>query len=331
MQSIQDLKKTQRLFSSTPKEKMMVFGKPSLWLVSGDRVIQEWKNTQPLYFYPFSVLDFLRSGPAHRELRIIDSAEQISMQVMRQFAGSKVHLEQINPHLISYAQELGCKVSLICNLEDINEENVEILRNLDFLIIRVNSPDSDLSVLKGMPNKKLLSGIRAYLSDSTNDFGTLAKKARSLGVDFIHISKRLIARRQEAVPIEDIKTITDLARLQTKSFKVVLPRDTSTVFNEKFVISEVYGNSRSCAFSRHRIVLFKGEFYPCYTRSILDSGRFASTTPESLRGISNQFGKTCTDCACIYENDLFDQISKVSRNIKRKKFFLGYALNSNAD
>lgn len=329
MQNIQELIATQRLFDSTPREKMMVFEKPSLWLVSEDTVIHEWKNTQPLYFYPFSILDFLQSGPASHELRIIDSPERISMQAIRQFPGSKVHFEKIDSRLISYAQKLGCKVSLICNLEDINEENVKILHNLDFLIVRINSPDSGLSVLKGVPNKKLLLGIRAYISDSDNNFGKLAKKARSLGVDFIHVSKKLIAQNQKAVPIKDIKKVNDLTRLQTESFKVILPRDTSTVFNEKFVISEVYGNSRSCAFSSHRLVLSKGKFYPCYTRSILRSGKFASTTLESLRGISNQFGKNCTDCACIYENDIFDQISKVSHNIKRKKFFLGYALNNN--
>ena len=330
MQSIQDLEKVQRLFSSTPKEKMMVFEKPSLWLVSGNTVVHEWKNAQPLYFYPFSVLDFLQSGLAHRELRIIDSAGQISMQAIRQFPGSKVHFEKINPRLMSYAQKLGCKVSLICNLEDINEENVKILRNLDFLIVRVNSPDSDLSVLRGVPGKKLLFGIRTYLSNSTNNFDVLAKNARSIGVDFIHISKKLIAQHQEAVPEEDMKKINDLTKLQTESFKVILPRDTSTVFNEKFAISEVYENSRSCVFSRHRIVLYKGKFYPCYTRSILESERFASTTPKFSREISGKFGKTCTDCACIYENDLFDQISKISHGIKRKKFFLGYDLNNNA-
>ncbi len=44
-------------------------------------------------------------------------------------------------------------------------------------------------------------------------------------------------------------------------------------------------------------------------------------TELQLRRILSRFGKTCTDCACIYENYLFDQIPKVSHGIKGKKFF----------
>ncbi len=326
MLTLQELEKTQELFDATPKDKMKVFNNPTLWLASDHNVIKSWTNTQPFYFYPFSVLDFLNS-PERQELRIISANSLITSRTIQQFRNSKVHFEGLNPDLMSKALELGCKTSVICNLREINEDNLDILSHMDLLTVRVNSSDSDISVLKGISDKKLLSGIRIYLSASGNDFSSLAKKAKQMGLDFIHVSKRLIGSAQISLSEYESNMIKKLSHLQSEKFKILLPTNTETVYNEKFVISDEYNNSRNCYFSRYRIVLYGNKFYPCYTRSIIEKGKFSSDNPGDLKKKSHLFGKECSDCACIYENDLFDEISRVSKGVKNKKFFLGYSID----
>ncbi|MEM0143391.1 MAG: hypothetical protein QXL94_05515 [Candidatus Parvarchaeum sp.] len=321
-----DLHKTQMLFDTTPENKMFVFERPSLWLLSGNKVIKRWENTQPFYFYPFSVLDFL-NGCGHRELRIIASGKRISKEAILNSNGSKVHFEMVDTELMDYALLHKCKVSAICDIEQISEFEHKILSRLDMLIVRVNSPENNLSALRGIPNKKLLSGIRVYLSEENNDFHKLAEQARSLGIDFIHVSKKLVGVKQVHLNAKFADDVRKLKDLETKFFRVLLPTNLMNVYNEKFEISNRFGNSRSCAFSQYRVVLFQDRFYPCYTKSIINSGTFSFDSVEAMHNNAKLFGKTCSDCACIYENDLFEDIHRTSDGLKEKKFLLGY--NSN--
>ncbi len=322
MVKLKELGKKQELFEEMPADKMRVFSSPTLWLASGNVLLHSWPNTQPFYFYPFSVLDFLNNN--RRELRIIDSSRTAAIEAIKKLKGSKVHFEGLKPDLIDFALKSGHKVSVICDLEEINPSNLETLSCIDFLIVRINSANQDLSRLKGIPNKRLLSGIRVYLSSDSNDFTSSAKEAKRLGFDFIHVSKRLVGSRQASFPESQKDRIHNLLGFQSKTFKVLLPKNLNTVFNEKFAISDEYDNSSNCYFSRFRRVLYKDKFYPCYTHSIVEKGKFSSETLTGLRKKSKLFGKGCTDCACIYENDLFEDISKSSKRIKNKRFLLGY-------
>ncbi len=321
---LQDLERTQMLFDTTPKDKTFVFRKPSLWLLSGEQVVWRWENTQPFYFYPFSVLDFLSASPRRSELRVINSGVRTSRKAIRESRGSKVHFEEVNLELMDYALSQGCKVSAICDIKQIAEADREILSRLDMLTVRV-SPEDDLSVLDGIPNKRLLSGIRVYISEESNNFKRLAERARLVGLDFIHVSKRLVGTKQVYLDKKYGESIRDLMKLETESFKVLLPRNTTMVYNEKFEISDRFGNCRSCAFSRHRTVLFKDRFYPCYTKSIINSGMFSFRSAGAMHSHSELFGKTCSDCACIYENDLFEDIHRRSKGLRDRMFLLGFS------
>jgi len=314
----------QKLCATTPKSKFAVFDKASLVLKSKGKTIKEWDNMQSFYFYPNSVLDFLREGYIGQELRLINPDRSKASETIKKFKNSLVRFENIDTQLIEEALRYKCKISLICNLEEINESNAKILSKLNLLIVRVNNSNADLSILKGIANRKLLSGIRVYLSPDNNDFKSVAENAKKLGLDFIHVSKKLIESEQLHLKPKDILKIKSLLKLQTKKFRVILPRNLHTVFNEKFVISDKYKNSRNCAFFAHRKVLFLDKFYPCYTKSILKNDRYSSETIEGLESKSNLFGKECSDCACIYENDLFDDISNTLKGVVNPKFYLKY-------
>ena len=60
-----------KLFFKTPEDKFRVFQKPRLIMFSEGSEVESWTNTQPLYFYPFSWLDYL-GKEGIRELYIQD-------------------------------------------------------------------------------------------------------------------------------------------------------------------------------------------------------------------------------------------------------------------
>ena len=321
---ISKIESRQRLFDHTPRDKKMVFENPTLQLISKGRLVGVWKNTQPLYFYPFSLLDFVPGKRRHIELRLIAANRKIARREILRLRNAKVYFEEVDMDLMSVAREKGHKVSVICNLDDINKSNAKALSCVDLLIVRVGSDSMDLSALEGIPNSRLLSGVRIYLSPNNNSrLSGVIKRAREIGMDFAHISKRLIDSSQVYLNEKEKRAIHRLTKLQTDTFRVILPKDTSKVFNEKFEISDDYGNSRACYFSRHREVISSDRFYPCYTKSVISSGRLSSSTLDGLRKKSRLFGKTCSDCACIYENDILESIVKTTNAIDGK-FVLEY-------
>ena len=330
MPTFQELEHRYELFDATPRDKMRVFDSPTLWLVSGGRAIKSWANTQPLYFYPFSVLDFVADGRKRQELRIINPDTLVAEKAIGQSMNLKVHFEGVNTRLMEIALKKGCRTSVICNLEEINEDNSSTLSSLDFLTVRADPSVFDLSTLKDIPRAWLLSGIRTYLSENDDDFAGLASEAKRVGFDFIHVSKKLMESKQARLLEAQANKVKDLRSLQSSAFRVILPRNLDMVFNEKFVISEEYGNSRNCYSSRHRKVVYKDMFHPCYTRSVIESGTFASKSIVELENKYPLFGKSCTDCACIYENDLLEDISMASKGIIDRKFLLGYPKGESA-
>ncbi len=315
-----------RLFEKTPKSKFSAFDKPVLILEADGRKIKEWKDIQSFYFYPYSVLDFLGDKETAKELRLITPNRKASIVALKEFKKSLVRFEDsIDSVLINKAQEYGCKTSLIYDLERINNKNAKLLSKLDLLIVRVKDVNASLSVLKGVPNRNLLSGVRVYLNEDKNDFLKVAEEAKKIGLNFIHVSKKLRESRQAYLTKSDVIKIRALKKLQSDTFRVILPRNLHTVYNEKFVISKKYNNSRDCAFFEHRKVLYRDRFYPCYTKSILKKKEFSSKTIKGLEKKASMFGKKCSDCACIYENDLFADIKKATMpNEGHYKFYLKY-------
>jgi hypothetical protein len=308
-----------KFFFKTPEDKLRVFQKPRLIMFSEGSEVESWANTQPLYFYPFSWLDYL-GKEGIRELYIQDVSLGLAEKEINALEGGKVHFEQPNERLIKLAKERGHKVSVICNIEDLLPKQLEGLSVSDFVRIRVNKNCDNLRSLSGLPNEHVLSCIKAYVGEGCN-YEALALQARKIGFDFFHIAKRLENEHDLLQLSEKEKQkIRDLQELETKQFKVVIPSSLEERFARRFVITPRLGNVPSCDFSEYRRVLKGNSYYPCYTQQILAEPGFTSEDKDKNPG-------NCLDCACIYENDMLHDIKTTMRRYKNPSFALEYIEN----
>ncbi len=307
------------LFFKTPEDKFKVFQKPRLIMFSEGSEVESWANTQSLYFYPFSWLDYLGKGGI-RELYIQDVSLGFAEKEINALENGKVHFEQPNERLIKLAKKRGHKVSVICNIEDLLPEQIKGLSVSDFVRIRVNNPSSDLRLLEGLPRNSLLSCIKLYVGDGCN-YGDIALQAREMGFDFIHVAKRLengydLLQLSE----EEKQKIRDLQKLETEQSRVVIPSSLEERFARRFLITPGLGNVSSCDFSEYRRVLKGNSYYPCYTQQIIAQSSSIGKVIERNPG-------NCLDCACIYENDMLHDIKTKMRRYKNPSFALEYIEN----
>jgi len=308
-----------KLFFKTPEDKFRVFQKPRLIMFSEGSEVESWTNTQPLYFYPFSWLDYL-GKKGIRELYIQDASSELTEKEINALESGKVHFEQPNVRLIKLAKERGHKVSVICNIEDLLPEQIGGLSVSDFVRIRINKNADNLRSLTSLPSEHVLSGIKAYVGEGC-DYRTLALQAREIGFNFLHVAKRLMINLENPkISSEEREKLRSLQELETEQFKVVIPSSLEEIFARRFVISPGFGNVPSCDFSEYRRVVKGDSYYPCYTQQII-------TKSGSIReGIERNPGN-CLDCACIYENDMLHDIKTKMRRYKNPSFALEYIEN----
>lgn len=304
------------LFLRTPENKLRVFQKPRLIMYSDGKEVESWTNTQPLYFYPFSWLDYLGRENI-RDIHIQDCSPELAEGEIKSLDAGKVHFENTNERLISFAKERGHKVSVICNLEELLPEQIKGLLISDFVRIRINKSNSNLHFLSNLPNENVLSCIKAYIGEDCN-YQNLASQAREIGFDFFHITKRLQnGFNNPQISKEEKEEISRLQELETENFRVVIPSSLEKKFAKKFEITPGLGNVSSCDFSRYRLVLKENRYYPCYTQKILAQPGF---TKEDIKG----HNRNCLDCACIYENDMLHNIETKMKRYKNTSFALEY-------
>ncbi|MDD5699829.1 MAG: hypothetical protein PHH00_01390 [Candidatus Nanoarchaeia archaeon] len=298
-------------FFETPNNKLRAFQSPRLVMYSEGQEVSRWDNTQPLYFYPLSWLDYLNTSGV-RELYVIDSSiNEIRNALNSLRAPGKVHFETPNPEAIKIAKDLGHKVSVICNLDELTSSHIPILAGVDFIRIRAGS-QSDLTPLSPLPNEGLLSGIKTYIGENC-DYGLSAIQAREIGFDFFQIAKRLMTGEENLQVGEEERTeIRRLRELATEKFRVIIPKSLERRFAERFRISPSFNNVSSCDFSKYRLVLKNGRPYPCYTRGIL------------AQQPGYEKPRDCLDCACIYENDMLHDIKSKMQRYKEPSFALEY-------
>jgi len=308
-----------QLFFDTPQDKLMVFQKPRLVMFSDGLEVASWNNTQPLYFYPFSWLDFL-NGNGVKELYLCDYYSDRAKQEIELLDTGKVHFEEVDERLIQFAKERGHKVSVICNLEDLFPQQIRTLSIADFVKIRVCKDFRNLSILSGLPNEHTLSCIKAYAGCDC-DYLSLATQVKDMGIDFLHVSKKLLTGSVNSImPPEEKQRIEELSAMETNRFKIIIPSSLDHVFANRFKIDSTFGNVYSCQFSKHRMVLSGNEAFPCYTQSIL------ADTPHIKKG-DYKPEKRCSDCACIYENDMLADIKSKMTRYKNPRFALEYKEN----
>ncbi len=303
-------------YYKTPHDKKRAFQNPELLLISNEKIIFSWTNTQPLYFYPLSWLDYLESKEFH-ELQILNGKTSEVKKAIAQLKKGKVHFEKLILPGIEYALGLGHKVSVICNLDEINNENRGLLSKVNILRTRIKDNDvENLKILQKIAGEQILTCAKLYIHPEIKNYQEIAMRVRDTGVDLLHVSKNLIQKKgiNPKITISRQKELISLKDLETDNFLVKLPNSIENIFAEKFEINGEYHNSRTCSFSEQRRVLNGKNFYPCYTKHIIEN---ETTGPPRL----------CVDCACIYENDMYEEIKSKAQKIKKPCFALRYNKN----
>ncbi len=319
---VSELNKDYELFDRTPECKSRVFDKPKLFLVSGNEVAYCWDNTQPLYLFPLSLLDFLNARQPPVELQVFNACSSQVISTIRKQRFSKIHFEKIDEPAIEHALLSGSKVSVLCSSTELVDADTSLLSHVNYLRVKTDCLDGKvLGKLQSLRNPSLLLGAKIYLSPG-RDYFALANGLKSAGVDFVHVSKFLEAGGNSYLSATEKSSISGLKELETSDFRVILPRDLTKLLNDRFEISPLFNNSRSCSSSRYRVVMHDGSFYPCYTLSVLESGRFAKAGLE--QHFSGEPGASCSDCACIYENDILHDLFCKLEGVKNHRFLLGY-------
>jgi len=313
-------KRNETLFFETPRKKEFAFKKSKLLMFSEGLEVGVWTNTQPLYFYPFTWLDYLgRVGV--RELYILpDVSQKLAEEEIRTLKNGKVHFEMVDERLLKIAKENGQRISVICNLEDVKLQDIPVLSNSDFVITRINTPYPEFSRLEGLPNKSLLSCVRVYVQEGC-DYQKLTRQVRDRGFDFLHISKRLLPREENfSLSERERAGILKTKDFETEQFRVVVPSSLEEAFARRFTITPDLGNVFSCNFSKYRRVLKQDNIFPCYTQLILrENGVKKDNIIEAPH--------SCKDCACIYENDMLADIEERMTKYKNPSFALEYTEN----
>lgn len=308
------------IFFETPEDKQRAFQTPNLIMLFGEMVVSRWENTQPLYFYPFSWLDYLNASGI-KELYVVDSStETIDSAIKLLRSPGKLHFEYPDIIGIEKALDLGHKVSVICDIEALTPSHVSVLASTDFVRVRAGK-DSDLSSLTNLPNDRLLSCVKVYAGEGV-DYMTLASQARDIGFDFFHVAKRLALDINLELSARERGDISRLNELESGQFRIVVPSSFDRRYAERFRISPAFGNTRSCLFAEYRRVLHGNKFYPCYTQLVLGQEAVSKVAMDELAS-----NRDCSDCACIYENDMLFNIRDKMKKFKNLRFALEYKGN----
>jgi hypothetical protein len=316
------VKNNTQIFFETPQDKWKVFQSPELVMLSEKKeVIRRWRDTQPFYFYPFSWLDYINREGIREVCVINSSAQAIDAGLRLLKTPGKVHFEYPDVDAINLAKNKGHKVSVICELKDLNLDHVSALSNTDFVKVRVN-PKENLQKIVDLPNDSLLSCVKVYVGEDHN-YGNLAAQAKDMSINVFQVAKRLVTDNNISVQEREKESIRSLKQLESNRFKIVLPSSLDKVYAERFKINPIYGNNYDCLFAGHRAVLYNDKFYPCYTQVILDSNKFGTNSIDKVIGRKAD----CLDCACIYENDMFLDIRRERGKNKSAKFALEYVKN----
>jgi hypothetical protein len=309
------------LFYETPSDKRKAFQNVRLLLLSKKDAVIVSDDAQPLYFYPFSILDFLKDSSI-RELHICGTSQSSAIDAIQTMPPGKVHIEGLDRKMVETALERGHKVSLICDARDITEDTFKVASDVHYLRMKVDREGAKNPLLGRIPSAALLSGYKVYISPDTKDYAALISALRDTGFDFVRVSKKLEEGFNPRMHPGLRAELFALKGFDSPDFHVLLPRTLERIFNGRFRIDDAFGNSHNCDFSPNRRVLHSERFYPCYTQVVMDNPSFSVKSlndklPESL-------GTKCSDCACIYENDLMARIKLDRRKLKDSRPALEY-------
>lgn len=289
------------------------------------------ENPQNLYLYPLSIIDYIDNltfnKPIFLNIIKIKDMNYYSLFHHTNFSNLRSVEIQVNndydiiKRIVSICNERNIRISLfISNLELVDENFLnEVIDKIDFLKIFFNYNDYDMflhkiSLINKIKKEDLLILVKSYLN--LNQINNYEKYIFDLinKVDVYQLSKELLPLNKNNIKIDNkySKIIRKLeSKYNSKESGIIFlsVKDLTTLYYPRFELDE--RNNRRCFACKLKPYLYEDIVLPCKINEILNNMDKYGFKYNFSFDKFNGLGKTCSDCASIFENDLLGKISKL--------------------
>lgn len=334
--------------------KELLCNNPKLIIESKNQEIYRLENVQSLYLYPLTVLDYIDNLKEKKiiNLSIIEIDNKIDYKKM--FKNDKFkHLKSVELLIKdSYKAEEFYKISEI--IEYLYKKNIYISFNIKNLIkipetvkdyykyisyFKIFLPYTfdnnnyieflnQLSVINKSIQENALVHIKTYLNiEKAKEYEKMLNNFSDLNVDIFQVSKELIPLGKNNIKVQNniqrlIRTLETNYNNYEKT-KFISVKNISTLYYPRFELDE--RNSRNCYVCNMKPYLYKDKLLPCKVGKIFEnidewSSEYYNT--EKYFSIIEKCGKSCDDCASIFENDLLNDIENIKKQNKDISIYL---------
>ena len=295
-----------------------------------DKVKFSINNIQTLYLYPLTIIDYYNNKQLKYPimLNIINIDEKIDyikfVKNLKYLKAVEIKIKNsISNNIINLLKYLSLRKILISiKLEKIDININSIIKYVDCFRIKMISPlnnkncdkfISKLSVINQNKKTHSIILVKGYLNeDEVKYYKSLYDELTKLNVHSLQISKKLIPLNVSNVNVS--KSTQEVIRKLEKESKYnstlfISVKDISTLYYPRFELDD--RNSHNCYSSILKPCLLKEKLYPCKSYKIIDEDKYIKNI--ITKDINcYEYGKTCTDCACIFENDILDVLNKIN-------------------
>ena len=211
-------------------------------------------------------------------------------------------LPYLTPTVISKVAQHGCYYKIHVENSDFIKKEKEVKEKLAYLNYTRNA---DSRVL-----------VKIYICTETiHQYKNWAKMLDAVGVDVFQISKSLLPVNAVNQPLsEQLQSKLHALPSQCGNMKIWLVKDVSTIWYDRFEIDN--RNSHICYACWMQPYLIGNRIYPCKVNNVIHNFEKWSTKIgmiDEYVTVIKQCGRTCTDCASIFENDSMNYITSVLR------------------
>lgn len=318
--------------------KDMVFLKPKLVAVDdSNKVIFRVDDTQPLYLFPLNILDYVKNIDSNKSivLNILDFDNTIDYVEYIKCNNCLSVVVNINKELskndiskIIAIKELNVKLTL--NIKYYAKNLIYLLPYADYIKIFFEGNFCNKKMYKELcdfivivsnyKNNKSFVMVKSNINKkSVKIYEKFIKFILSKNIDLFFLSKELLPINfKQNIKFNKQKRIRYLENKYLNRFKSV--KNLNTLYYDRFCLNN--NNSKKCFVCRLSPYVIADKLYPCKVSKILENyclGKLSNIDKNSQKFILDKCGKTCDDCASIFENDFLFRVEQFMNKCHSKK------------
>lgn len=302
-------------------------------LICNKKIVKQIYNTQSLYLYPLTLIDYVNNINNIINLNIINIdydfdyvtyldnyrfRHLLNIEILIKNDYKEEQYKKIN-EIINFLINRKVKVSL--NIENLKAFRYNLLDNYDkcnYYKIFLSNIDIEpyvFNVLHSV-NRNALIHVKSYLNENDiNEYENIINILEKYNVDIFQLSKELIPLNVENVTLE--KWVEQKIRYLERKYsgnrgiKFKSVKDLTCLYYPRFELDE--RNSRKCFACKMRPYLSNKLLLPCKVSNVLNNLDVMSASLDDFQKydkLANVCGIICSDCASIFENDILTLIEE---------------------